>query len=278
MGCVSIQRVSDMASTRERGLALMAPLVTAEVGTAQRVPAEFLRELQQPVLRDDPLVTAAMRTLITKKGGDGNRHYKSAHTPERFFKSVYLHGRNVASVLALHATEKIGCKEITVLMALPPATAPFTDQDFRDLDQALGVTTQPSVDRDVIKGDQRMAKKRWTSRIPDAPGASGGASADSPAAIPLSDLAALTSPDEGSSTATSSNGSPQFAAAEGEDGVVEPNSSPPDVTIPMGASLNPIVSVMPMAGLNELPDDDEPLTEAEVSAIFSHFQEPSYQE
>ena len=248
MGCVSIQRVSDMASTRERGLALMAPLVTAEVGTAQRVPAEFLRELQQPVLRDDPEPTAAMRTLITKKGGDGNRHYKSAHTPERFFKSVYLHGRNVASVLALHATEKIGCKEITVLMALPPATAPFTDQDFRDLDQALGITTQPSVDRDVIKGDQRNAKKRWTSRIPDAPGASGGASADSPTTIlPLSDLAALTSPDEGSSTATSSNGSPQFAAAEEEDGVVGPNSSPPDVTIPMGASLNPIVSVMPMA-------------------------------
>ena len=263
-----------MASTRERGLALMAPLVTAEVGTAQRVPAELLRELQQPVHRDDP-PTAAMRTLITKKGGDGNRHYKSAHTPERFFKSVYLHGRNVASVLALHATEKIGCEEITVLMALPPDRAPFTDQDFRDLDQALGVTTQPSVDRDVIKGDQRNAKKRWTSRIPDAPGASGGASADSPTAIlPLSDLAALTSPDEGSSTATSSNGSPQFAAAEEEDGVVGPNSSPPDVTIPMGASFNQVVGAMPMAGLNALPDDPlEPfLTEDQMAAILSDLQ------
>ena len=31
----------------------------------------------------------------------------------------------------------------------------------------------------------------------------------------------------------------------------------PDVTIPMDAAFNQVVSVIPMAGLNELPDDDE---------------------
>ena len=190
-----------MASTRERsGSRSWRRSLTAEVGTAQRAPAGV-----------PPRAAAAAFSGTTRSGSRravldaqpaGLQHaaatgsYKcGAHAGALVFKSVYA-ARAATTPLCSRSRhfEKIGCKEITVLMALPPATAPFTDQDFRDLDQALGITTQPSVDRDVIKGDQRNAeavdepdprrarRERWRVEQPARP------------ILPLSDRAALTSP------------------------------------------------------------------------------------